>query len=359
LDPTQLISCSVDDDVTVVTSNVLTARPRQHLIPNLAQLASKPLNVNIDPSHGIADTGATSIFVQDGVPMPNLRIAVLPLTVNLPDGRQVRSTHTCDVVVPGLPKPLTGHVIPSLAMASLFGIRPLCNAGCVVIFHKDRVEVQYKGKIILVGPRNMSTDLWTLPIKQPVVPTRALIPSEAHDAMPTAIAAFTHSVRTRVNAVRFAHQSLGNPKISTLLKAVRRGFLRGCPYMTEKLILKYLNPSPATAKGHMKRPRQGIRSTTPRVVSRIETEHPVRDVAPIAHDEHVEPPELEDATQDDDVDDHWDFPMVYPPAPANLIADDESTGTIANVFAYGAFADKHSGVVYHDLTGSFPFMSLD
>ena len=205
----------------------------------------------------------------------------------------------------------------------------------------------------------MSTDLWTLPIKQPVVPTRALIPSEAHDAMPTAIAAFTHSVRTRVNAVRFAHQSLGNPKISTLLKAVRRGFLRGCPYMTEKLILKYLNPSPATAKGHMKRPRQGIRSTTPRVVSRIETERPVQDNAPIAHDEHVEPPEVEDATQDDDVDDHWDFPMVYPPAPANLIADDESTGTIANVFAYGAFADKHSGVVYHDLTGSFPFMSLD
>ena len=31
--------------------------------------------------------------------------------------------------------------------------------------------------------------------------------------------------------------------------------------MTEKLILKYLNPSPATAKGHMKRACHGIEST--------------------------------------------------------------------------------------------------
>jgi hypothetical protein len=32
---------------------------------------------------------------------------------------------------------------------------------------------------------------------------------------------------------------------------------------------------------------------------------------------------------------------------------------VANIFAFGAFADKNSGIVYHDLTGSFPFISLD
>jgi hypothetical protein len=42
----------------------------------------------------------------------------------------------------------------------------------------------------------------------------------------------------------------------------------------------------------------------------------------------------------------------------NLIDDDEDE-SIANVFCFGAFADKNSGIVYHDLTGSFPFMSLD
>jgi hypothetical protein len=78
------------------------------------------------------------------------------------------------------------------------------------------------------------------------------------------MATFTHSVKTRANQVKFAHQSLCNPKVSTLLKAVRKGFLKGYPNLTEKLILKYLNPSPATTKGHMKRPRHGIKSTGPK-----------------------------------------------------------------------------------------------
>ncbi len=44
------------------------------------------------------------------------------------------------------------------------------------------------------------------------------------------------------------------------------------------------------------------------------------------------------------------------PSPALIADDDES---IANVFCYGAFADRHSGVVYNDLTGNFPFVSFD
>jgi hypothetical protein len=33
--------------------------------------------------------------------------------------------------------------------------------------------------------------------------------------------------------------------------------------MTKKLITKYLNASPGTTKGHMKRPQHGIKSTRP------------------------------------------------------------------------------------------------
>jgi hypothetical protein len=42
----------------------------------------------------------------------------------------------------------------------------------------------------------------------------------------------------------------------------------------------------------------------------------------------------------------------------NLIGEDDDE-SIANVFCSGAFADKNSGIVYHDLTGSFPFMSYN
>ena len=43
----------------------------------------------------------------------------------------------------------------------------------------------------------------------------------------------------------------------------------------------------------------------------------------------------------------------------HLIGDDEDDKLIANMFCFGAFADRNSGIVYHHLTGSFPFMSYD
>jgi hypothetical protein len=116
--------------------------------------------------------------------------------------------------------------------------------------------------------------------------------------------------------------------------------------MTEKLIRKYLNASPETAKGHMKRPRHGIWSSQPRPNTRTEVLPVV--TAPMAL------PVL---------------PLVDPipvnPGPAygarlepNLIAMDDDD-SIANIFSFGAFADKNRGIVYHDLTGSFPFVSFD
>ncbi len=45
------------------------------------------------------------------------------------------------------------------------------------------------------------------------------------------------------------------------------------------------------------------------------------------------------------------------PRPAFI--DDINNESIANVFCFGAFADKNTGVVYNDSTGNFPFMSLN
>ncbi len=112
----------------------------------------------------MADTGVTSIFVMDGVDVANRPVATKPLTVNLPDGRKVKSTHACDINIPGLPVTLTGHIIPDLKIASLIGICPLCKVGCKVIFDNKKCDVVYKGRVILRGYKDPSTDLWTLPI---------------------------------------------------------------------------------------------------------------------------------------------------------------------------------------------------
>jgi hypothetical protein len=88
--------------------------------------------ITITTTQAIADTGATSIFIMEGADVDNKRIAENPLTINLPDGKKVLSSHVCDINIPGLPTMLTGHIIPSLKVTSLIGIRPLCKAGCKV-----------------------------------------------------------------------------------------------------------------------------------------------------------------------------------------------------------------------------------
>ena len=84
----------------------------------------------------------------------------------------------------------------------------------------------------------------------------------------------------------------------------------------------------------MKRPRQGIRSTTPKSKAQ-----PQQANSPV--NQQVIP-----------------LPIQGGPRYQNLIPDN-SDASIANVFCFGAFADKGTGVVYNNMTGGFPFVSLD
>jgi hypothetical protein len=80
----------------------------------------------------------------------NERPAIKPLTINLPDGRQIKLPHICDIDIPGLHTTLTGHIVPNLAIASLFGIRVLCKAGCKVVFDDDKCDVFIKASLSYV-----------------------------------------------------------------------------------------------------------------------------------------------------------------------------------------------------------------
>jgi hypothetical protein len=163
-----------NDNITVVMSDATTKRlePRRaqtSIAETARRMFGNPMPqylnaLTIAASHAIADTGATSIFIMEGINVKNKRPATKPLTINLPDGRQVKLRHICDINIPGLPTTLTGHIVPNLAIASLFGIRVLCKAGCKVVFDNDKCDVYFKDKLILRGYKDPSTDLWTLPI---------------------------------------------------------------------------------------------------------------------------------------------------------------------------------------------------
>jgi hypothetical protein len=98
----------------------------------------------------------------------------------------------------------------------------------------------------------------------------------------------------------------------------------------------------ATAKGHLKRPRKGIRSTTPKAPRILPVPASVPDALMPALDESS-------ADQDDNSDFNPHFHLI----------DDVDDHSIANIFCFGAFADKITGVVYNDCTGEFPYTSLD
>jgi hypothetical protein len=99
----------------------------------------------------------------------------------------------------------------------------------------------------------------------------------------------------------------------------------------------------------MKRPHQGIRSTTaqqPRAPP-YGRQGPTVQAAPIADD------------------DSWMEVISEPAAhkgqfnqgPSVIVEDDDSS--VGNMFCFATFADKQTGVLYNDLTGSFPYMSLE
>jgi hypothetical protein len=129
--------------------------------------------------------------------------------------------------------------------------------------------VMYGGKVILRGYKDPSTDLWILPITPDKVRQQGKLqtstgsdyvakatkatqsqagscmthamqiprPSDKITPILPEMATFTHSVRTHANAVKFAHQLLCDPKILSLIKAMQRGFLKGCPNLNQELVV--------------------------------------------------------------------------------------------------------------------------
>ncbi len=139
-----LASLLNNDDVTVIASNcsnglhqsmspLLPFVSTQLIVATACSIFGQPshkyLNaITIVSTHAITDTGATSIFIMDGVDVVNKRITNKPLTINMLNGRKVKSTHICDITIPGLPTVFMGHIVLHLVIASLIGIWPLCNA---------------------------------------------------------------------------------------------------------------------------------------------------------------------------------------------------------------------------------------
>ena len=141
-----------DDDNTVVISNK-------------SQKAANIDNDSLAVEYAISDSGATGHFLVEGAPVTNLQVADNPISITIPNGKSMTSTHTCNLDIPWMPNHMTeAHIVPGLAHALLIPTRNFCEAGCKVIFDADECRVYYKGNLVLSGGKDANTTLWKLPI---------------------------------------------------------------------------------------------------------------------------------------------------------------------------------------------------
>jgi hypothetical protein len=196
----------------------------------------------------IVDSGCTGHFLLVNAPCLNKVKSQTPLTVRLPNGATMESSHTADLDIPELNAAASkAHVFPGMAHHSLLSFGQLCDEGYIVTFKQDTVTIcnseSYK---LLSGPRDVTTGLWRINLKQ------------TNNHIPDPIANNMYELRNTGALVHYLHTALFSPMKSAMLQAVKEGHLITWPGLTEDAINKHLKLTPATTMVHMNQRRQNI-----------------------------------------------------------------------------------------------------
>ena len=120
--------------------------------------------------------------------------------------------------------------------------------GCVATFEASTVTITYSDLPVLCGLKSPDANLWTLPF----------LPHDTA-SLPTVSAAYALS--SDADFVKFTHAALGSLSLTTLAKAVRRGYLNSYPRLTSGMLTAHPPVTIATAQGHLDQHRQGQKST--------------------------------------------------------------------------------------------------
>jgi hypothetical protein len=198
------------------------------------------------------ESGCTDhLLLVDGPCLNKVRSRT-PLTVRLPNGATMESSHTAELDIPKLNAAASkANVFPGMANKSLLSVGQLCDEGYIVTFKHAAVTICNPGNSkILSGPRLLNTGLWRINLKQ------------INSHIPEPIANNVYELHNTGAFVHYFHKALFSPTKSAMLHAVKDGHLITWPGLTEDAINKHLKLTPATAMGHMNQRRQHILSTS-------------------------------------------------------------------------------------------------
>ena len=283
-------------------------------------------------SNCVADTGATGHFITIHAPSFNQRPAKPSISVTLPDGSTIDSTHTAFLNIPQLP-PSACHIFPTLASGSLISIGTLCDHGCIATFTADTVTISLNNDIILTGTRSGPTSLWHLHLPSPTTPTCCNL--TINDA-PTNTNATTHSANsvipqhTIADRIAFYHATMFSPSLSTWCQAINNNHMATWPDLTSAQVRRYPPQSLALVKGHLDQTRANQRSTKPKPSKPLPNTPKTSNTNSFA------------ALQDDDNDNSLD-----------TINDDYTEPTNDKLHLIYADFATDTGKIFTDLTGRF------
>jgi hypothetical protein len=90
-----------------------------------------------------------------------------PLTVRLPNGATMESSHTAELDIPEFNAAASkAHVFPGMANHSLLSVGQLYDEGYIVTFNQAAVTIcDPDNSQILSGARDLNTGLWRINLK--------------------------------------------------------------------------------------------------------------------------------------------------------------------------------------------------
>ena len=162
------------------------------------------------------------------------------------------STHEGHLDIPTLPPAATlAHIVPEMTTHNLLSVGQLCDAGCTATITRDKIEVTHDNTTILTGTRSDDTTLWHMDFPSEVEP-ETIFPYYANAAV---------GMSTTADMVKFMHAAFFSPTLSTLEKALQKGYIKNIPGFTATTLKKHPPQSAAMIKGHLDQSRQNVRST--------------------------------------------------------------------------------------------------
>lgn len=207
----------------------------------------------------IVDSGATSHFGRpDQHFIPTNKTSAMQ--VRLPDGSKITATTEQTLPFPTVPSAATSvHILPTLEQ-SLLSVGKFADVGYTTIFHPYRkgVTIHREGTVTISQKKppelqgcRAESGLWEMALQaqqqQPIQKEEQL--NSVYDLPSTEL------------KIKYLHGAAGFPVKDTWITAINAGNFASWPGLSAKEVARYFPESDETAKGHMKRQRQNVRST--------------------------------------------------------------------------------------------------